>query len=134
MTNSPLTKEYEESRKYDIQIATLLGMRDIKYIEEYGDYYGHTEGVASLNRVPRYADSIAAAWQIIDHIQKDTDLYFDISSAGGGGLQYRCDLTEDEDAANKHLHVGSSIYSIEDTPARAIVSSFLKWQELQDEC
>jgi hypothetical protein len=121
MVNSPLSKEFEELRKYDIQIAGLLGLRDIKYISEYGDYYGIRDDRDKLVRVPRYEDSIAAAWQIVDHIQNETELYFNISSAGGGGLQYRCDITANE-------YGDSHIYAIENTPARAIVSSFLKWQ------
>lgn len=120
MTSEAVT--VEAIRKYDIQIAELLGIKDIKYISEYGDYYGARDGGDKLVRVPRYEDSIAAAWQIIDHVQNETDLYFDISSAGGGGLMYRCDLRTDEDAGEQH------IYSIENTPARAIVSAFLKWQ------
>lgn len=123
MIDSPLTKEFEEARKYDLQIAGLLGIKDVKYISEYGDYYGAANGKAKLVRIPRYADSIGAAWHIIDHVQDETNLHFDISSAGGGGLQYRCDLTTDEDAGS------AQVYSIESTPARAIVSSFLKWQE-----
>lgn len=124
MVNSPLSKEFEEARKYDVQIATLLGIKDIRYISEFGDYYGTRDGNDNLIRVPKYEDSIGAAWDIIEHIQNDTEMYFDISSAGGGGLQYRCDLTTDEGV--------EKFYAIEDTPARAIVSAFMKWQEAQE--
>lgn len=126
MIDSPLSKKFEQMRKYDIQIATLLGIKDIKYISEFGDYYGYRDDSKNLVRVPRYEDSIAAAWDIIEHVQTNTNLYFDISSAGGGGLLYRCDLTTDEDAGELH------VYTIKETPARAIVASFLKLQELQN--
>lgn len=126
MVNTPLSPEYENARRYDVQIATLLGFEDIKYIPAYGDYYGTKDNKGRLLRIPRYEDSIGAAWEIIDHVQSETDLYFDISSAGGGGLQYRCDLKADEDSGDLH------VWSIEDTPGRAIVSAFLKLQEVKE--
>lgn len=92
-----LARDITKLKSLDRIVAEFAG-----YVNIYQDTFdlemlmGLAPGQKSYTYVPSFSESIADSIQLLE-LAKTKGWYFELSCYGGGGMDYRCELTPDED-------------------------------------
>lgn len=109
---------YMTDQEINEAVARKLGWIDIEPSTNPLLFYGHRQINDELELVPDYCHSIAAAWEVVEHLQKEFIIYV---FGGMPNSVWHCDIQDHPTA-----HLGRIVSQSADTAPMAICLTFLK--------